>query len=158
MLLVKNRSASFDYELLGKFTAGIVLKGYEVKAVKEKRANLTGAYVQLLGDKELYVINMYIGKYSKQSQKSEETDLRRTRKLLLTGSEIEKVRRMMQQKGRTAVPTALLLEHNLVKLEFAIAKGRKQAQKRHLEKEKQIKKDLETEAKEFNRSEGFTDT
>ena len=64
---------------------------------------------------------------------------------------------MLQQKGRTAVPLALLLEHNMVKLEFAIAKGRKQAQKKHLEKEKQIQKDLEREAKEFNRSEGLTD-
>jgi len=155
MLLVKNRSASFDYELLDKFTAGIVLKGYEVKAAKEKRANLTGSYVQLLGDGEIYIVNMYIGHYSKQSQKSSESDLRRTRKLLLTKFEIEKVRRLLQQKGRAAVPTALLLEHNLVKLEFAIAKGRKQAQKKHLEKEKQIKKDLEREAKEVKRSIGF---
>jgi len=155
MLLVKNRSASFDYELLDKFTAGIVLKGYEVKAAKEKRANLTGSYVQLLGDGEIYIVNMYIGHYSKQSQKSSESDLRRTRKLLLTKFEIEKVRRLLQQKGRAAVPTALLLEHNLVKLEFAIAKGRKQAQKKHLEKEKQIKKDLEREAKEVKRSIGL---
>src|SRR3990167_8401915 len=111
MLLVKNRSASFDYEIIEKFTAGIVLKGYEVKAVKEKKANLAGAYVQLLGGSELYAVNMYIGHYSKQSQKTLESDLRRTRKLLLTNSE----------------------------------------------NEKQIQKDLEREAKEFNRSEGLTD-
>ena len=81
MLIAKNRKAHFDYEIVQKFTAGIVLTGYEVKAVREGKVELKGTFVQVIGG-ELYVVNMYIGRYSSMSQKYDEKDSRHSRKLL----------------------------------------------------------------------------
>ena len=150
MLIAKNRKAFYEHEILEKFTAGIRLHGYEVKAVKEGRVNFDGSYVHILGHRPV-VINMHIGAYSKQSQDVDELSTRRTRQLLLTKSEIEKLTRELTQKGKTAVPLALILSKNLVKLELGIAKGRKKAEKKHLEKERQIRKDLERTVKETTR-------
>ena len=94
------------------------------------------------------MVNLYIGPYSKQSQEVNEQTSRRTRNLLLTKSEIEKLKRELSLKGKTAVPLALILSNNLLKLELGIAKGRKKAEKKHLEKERQIQKDLEHARKE----------
>ncbi len=150
MLLAKNRKAFYDHEILEKFTAGIALKGYEVKAVKEGKVNMDGSFVQVLGH-EVYVINMYIGQYSKQSQETGKQQSRTSRKLLLRKEEIEKLQRELAQKGKTAIPLALILSHNMIKLEFGIAKGRKKVEKKHLEKERQIKRDLEKAVKETHK-------
>lgn len=151
MLLVKNRKAHFEHEILEKFTAGISLQGYEVKAIREGKANFDGSYIQVLRGIPM-VVNMYIGPYSKQSQKVGEQESRRSRKLLLHKIEVEKIQKELSEKGKTAIPLALTLEHNLVKLEFGIAKGRKKSEKKHVEKERQIKRDLEKTFKETFRS------
>jgi len=148
MLLAKNRKALYDYEVIEKFLAGVQLLGYEVKAVKEGKANFDGAYVQVI-DNEAFVVNMYIGYYSRQSGKVDPEQARRSRKLLLNRHEIDKLKKEVVQKGKTAVPLALLLSNNLVKLEFAIVKGRKKRSKKQLEKERQVKKDLAMEAKKL---------
>ena len=150
MLLAKNRKALFDHEIIGKFTAGIILKGYEVKAVREGKVNLNGSYIQVVGNVPV-VVNMNIGKYSKQSQSLAEHENTRSRTLLLGKKEIETLRRELSQKGRTALPLALLLKNNMIKLELGIAKGRKKEEKKHLEKERQIKRDLERDVKESGR-------
>jgi len=148
MLISKNRKALFDHELLEKFTAGIILKGYEVKAIKENKATFDGSYVQLI-EGEPFVVNMYVGKYSKQSRDFDELSARRNRKILLNKSEIDKLAREISQKGKTAVPLALILDKGNIKLEFAIVKGRKEFEKKQVAKERQIKKDLENETKEL---------
>lgn len=148
MLISKNRKALFDHELLEKFTAGIVLKGFEVKAVKENKATFDGSYIQII-EGEVFVVNMYIGKYSKQSRDFDELNARRNRKLLLNKSEIAKLAREISQKGKTAVPLALILDKGNIKLEFAIVRGRKEFEKKMVAKERQIKKDLAVEAKEL---------
>ena len=89
--------------------------------------------------------------YSKQSQKVPDSDSRRTRKLLLNKSEIKRLQTELSQKGKTAVPLALLLDHGLVKLEFALVKGRKKQDKRLVEKQRQIQRDMEREIKEVAR-------
>ena len=150
MLLVKNRRAYYDFEVIEKFVAGIVLKGYEVKALREKKANFEGAYIKAEKD-GVYIINMHIGSYSKQSQEVAETSLRSTRKLLITAREREKLEKELNQKGKTAIPLSLLLKNNMVKLEFAVVKGKKKLGKKHIEKEKQIVKEMEKEAKEFKK-------
>ena len=147
MLLIKNKKGLFDNEVLEKYTAGIVLKGYEVKAIREGKANFDGSYVQIIGGIP-YVVNMYVGTYSKQSQDVAENDLRKSRRLLLKASEIEKIQREIAIKGKTAIPTALVVTHNMVKLELAVVRGRKKLEKKHIEKERQIKRDFEVEAKE----------
>lgn len=151
MLLAKNRRALYDYEIIEKYLAGIDLRGFEVKAVRERKVNFEGSYVQVVGD-EVVLVNLHIGRYSKQSQDVPDDDTRRTRRLLLTKREIEQIKRELQQKGKTAVPLALVLRNNMVKLEFAVVKGRKQRSKKQLEKERQIRKDMEKEVKEFRRS------
>lgn len=141
MLLVKNRKALYNNELLEKLVAGIVLRGYEVKAIREGKVTFEGAYIAIKND-GCYVMNMHIGRYSKQSQDIPEEETTKQRKLLLNKNELEMMKREISQKGKTAVPLALILEHNLIKLELAIVKGRKEYEKKHLEKEKQIQKDL----------------
>jgi SsrA-binding protein len=150
MLLVKNRRAYYDYEIIEKFLAGMVLRGYEVKALREKKANFDGAYIKV--DKgEVFVVNMYIGRYSKQSQEVSDTNLRNQRKLLLTKQETERLQKAINEKGRTAVPLALLLKNNMIKLEIAVVKGKKIVGKKHVAKEKQVRRDMEKEKKDFER-------
>lgn len=146
MLLAKNRKALRNFEIIDRYTAGVVFKGYEVKAVKEGRVNFEGSYVRF-EDGVPVVSNLHIARYSKQSQKYDEEGSREPRKLLLNKAEIQKLSKDLNQKGKTAVPLALFLKNNLVKLEFAVVKGRSDYGKKHLEKEKQIEKDAREEAK-----------
>jgi len=145
MLLAKNRRALFDFDVIEKFMAGIVLRGFEVKAIKEGKVNFEGAFIKIIGG-EAFVVNMQIGRYSKQSQK--EVDQTRSRKLLLNKRELERLAVQLNQKGKTALPLALLLSHDLVKLEFAVAKGRKKYEKRAVQRERQIKRDVELALKD----------
>lgn len=140
MLLVKNRKALHNHEIIEKFIAGMVLKGYEVKAIREKKVSFEGAYIKVEKGKA-FVTNMHIGPYSKQSQ--EVIDTKSDRQLLLNAREIQKIEKEIKQKGKTVIPLALLLKNNLVKLEIAVVKGRKKHEKKQVAKEKQIKKDLE---------------
>ena len=140
MLLAKNRKALHNHEILEKFIAGIVLKGYEVKAIKEGKVAFEGAFVKIVNNNAV-VTGLHIGKYSKQWQDVQDT--RVDRQLLLNQREIQKIRQETQQKGKTVIPLALLLKNNLIKLEIATVKGRKKHEKKTLAKEKQIKKDLE---------------
>lgn len=138
MQLVYNRKALFNYEIVERYIAGIVLHGYEVKALREKKGNLDGAFIKFEGG-EAFVTGMSIAPYSKQSQDVE--DLARPRKLLLTVKEMEEIARELHEKGKTAVPLAIHLDHNLIKLELAVVKGRKKFGKKQVEKERQIEKD-----------------
>ncbi len=154
MLLVKNKKATHEYEIIEKFMAGIALKGYEVKAIREGKVGFDGSYIKMLQGRP-YVVGMTIGRYSKQSQDVDKLDTDRSRALLMTKKEIEKLQRELNQKGKTAIPLALVLRNNMVKLESAIVKGRTKYEKKVVAKEKQIKKDLEKFNSEIRRSTGF---
>jgi SsrA-binding protein len=154
MIVSRNKKAFYDAEIAKKYMAGIKLRGYEVKAVKEGKVNFDGSYVQFIGN-DLFVVNMYIGKYTHQSQDISDNEQRRSRKLLLKSEELEAIRRYMQEKGRISMPLNLLLEHNLVKLELGVGKLRKKLEKKQVEKEKQIKKDLESQSKEYRQTVGM---
>jgi len=144
MLLANNRKAYYNYEILDKFLAGVVLKGYEVKGCREKKINLDASFIKV-EDAGVFVVNMDIGKYSKQSQEVDNT--KRPRKLLITGREQEMLEKELNQKGKTAVPLAVLLKNNLIKIEIGIVKGKKAAGKKQTLKERQIRRDMEQEAK-----------
>jgi SsrA-binding protein len=148
MLLSKNRKAFYDYQIIEKYMAGIKLTGAEVKAIKEGKVSFEGSYIGIEGD-SIVVKGLYIGRYSKMGDKVGEDFFTRDRVLLLKHNEIAAIRKDLKQKGKSAVPLALLMRHNLVKLEFAVVKGKKQFEKKHLEKEKQIKRDLEKEARSY---------
>ena len=108
MLIAKNKKALFNNEVVEKYLAGIVLKGYEVKSVREKNVSFEGAYISIDND-NVVVKNLHIGKYSKQSQEHNENTSKRTRQLLLNKNEIAKLKREISEKGKTAIPLALLL-------------------------------------------------
>jgi len=145
-LLAKNRKALFDYGIIDKYTAGIVLEGHEVKSIREGNVNFEGSYISMV-ENEPYVVNLYIGRYSKKSFDTKPFDPKRPRKLLLESKEINEISRALSEKGRTAVPLALVLSNNLIKLEIATVKGMKKYEKKQVAKEKQMEKDLQKEAK-----------
>jgi len=149
-LLAKNRKAFYDHRLVEKYTAGVVLQGSEVKALREKKASFEGSYIMLMKGRPC-LINLYIGQYSKQGRGYSEQESKRTRELLLTKHEIEALRRHLQQKGLTAIPTAIILLNGKVKLEFAVVKGKKEFEKKQTAKERQIDRDLQAVSKDFRR-------
>lgn len=154
MLLAKNRKAKFKYEILDTYLAGIVLNGYEVKAIREKKVSFEGSYVKFVENKP-YVAGLHIGRYSKQSQDAENIDTKRERALLLNKNEIIKLRTEINQKGKTVVPMALVLRNNMIKLELAVVKGRKKHEKKVVAKEKQLNKELDIATKNLRKTEGM---
>lgn len=147
MIILTNKKAYFEYQILEKYTCGIKLLGYEAKALREGKGRLEGSYVNVI-DKKIQVINFYIGRYSKLSQKIEDQDLSRTRLLLLNKKEISGIVSEISQKGKSCVPLNLRMEHGLFKLEIAIVKGKKEYEKKVVTKERQLKRELEREKKQ----------
>jgi len=147
MIILTNKKAYFEYSILEKYIAGVKLKGYEAKALREGKGKLEGSYVKVL-DEKLKVVNFGIGKYSKISQKLEDEDISRTKDLLLNKKEISEIKRELDQKGKSCVPLNLRIERGLFKLEIAIVKGKKEFEKKVVVKERQQKRDLEREKKQ----------
>lgn len=147
MLVAKNKKGLFNNEVIEKYLAGIVLKGYEVKAIREKNVSFEGAYISVVNG--LVVIkNLHIGKYSKQSQDHTDLGAKRDRQLLLNKTEIRQLTKHISEKGKTAIPLALLLKNGKIKLELAVVKGRKKHEKKSVLKERQMEIDLKKEAKQ----------
>jgi SsrA-binding protein len=122
-----NRRARFDYELIQTFEAGVVLVGSEVKSVWNGRINLTDAYCRIQGD-ELWLINADIEPYANAT--NFQPDRHRDRKLLLHRKEITLIERRSLEKGLTIVPTKVYFNHGKVKVEIALARGKKEYDKR----------------------------
>jgi len=146
MIILTNKKAYFEYSILDKFIAGVKLKGFEAKALREGKGKLEGSYVKEL-DGKLKVVNFGIGAYSKISQKLEEGEFSRTKDLLLNKREILEIKRELAQKGKSCVPLNLRIERGLFKLEIAIVKGKKEYERKASVKEKQQKRELEKEKK-----------
>ena len=130
-----NRKASFEYFLLDKYTAGIVLAGSEVKSIRTSGVSLDDSYVIIRGT-NVYIKNMFIKPYEKTTAFA--LDERRDRKLLLNKKEILKLSRQLNDIGLTIVPTKIYFEKNLVKVEIALAKGKKIYDKRESIKQKEL--------------------
>jgi SsrA-binding protein len=140
---IKNKKASYQYFLEDTFTAGIQLQGVEVKSIRNGKASIGEAYCRLQGD-ELFVFNMYIAEYENRGY--EESEPRRPRKLLLNRTEINKIVKKLKNVGYTIVPTKMYVtDAGWVKLDIALAKGKKQRDKREDLKQKDIKRDMERE-------------
>ena len=138
---IKNRRASFEYHFLETFIAGIVLKGTEIKSLREGKANLQDAFGVFFKE-ELWVKQMHISPYTQAAHFNH--DLTRERKLLLSKKELKKLEKGMQEKGVTIVPTRLFInDRGFAKLEIAMAKGKKLHDKREGIKEKDVKRELE---------------
>ena len=138
---IKNRRATFDYEILDTFTAGIVLTGTEIKSIRSGHASLvdTFCYVSSLG--EVWVKNMNIAHYFYGSYNNHEA--RRDRKLLLTKKELTRLRKATNDAGITIVPLRLFInDRGLAKLVIGIARGKKEYDKRQAIKEREDKRNL----------------
>ena len=132
--LLNNKKVYHDYTLQDKYDAGIVLEGWEVKAIRKHRVNLQECHI-IIRNHECWMIGAHITPLPTTTTYSN-PDPTRSRKLLLTRREINKLVGAVQQKGFTIVPCRLFLKTNLIKLQIALAKGKKQHDKRQAEKEK----------------------
>ena len=144
-VFAENKKAYFNYQILEKFEAGIVLIGHEVKSIKLGRMNLAGSYV-VIREKEVFLIGCYIPPYQPRN-----TPLgynpERSRKLLLKKSEIKYLIGKSKQKSLTLVPLKVYTKNRNIKLEFGVGKGKRKADKRESikkrETDRKIKKALE---------------
>lgn len=136
---ITNRKAFFDAEILERFEAGINLTGAEVKAVRAGHADLHGSFVRIMGS-EAYLINANIFPY--EYARPQGYDARRTRKLLLHKKEIIAIKSKIEGQNLTLVPISLYTTHNLIKLEVALGKPKKQFDKRKDLKQKTLDRDI----------------
>jgi SsrA-binding protein len=134
MSIIDNRKAFHDYFIEERYEAGLVLEGWEVKSIRAGRANLKEAYVILQGG-EPFVIGMHISPLPAASTHVR-ADPVRTRKLLLNADEISKLIGKVEQKGYTLVPLDLHYTKGRVKISIGLAKGKKQHDKRAVEKDR----------------------
>ena len=138
---IKKRKATFDYEILETFTTGIVLTGTEIKSIRQGKCGLTDTYCMVINN-EVWVKNMYIAEYSYGSYNNHTTH--RDRKLLLNRKEIRRIARETMQPGFSIVPLRLFInERGLAKLVIAIARGKRQYDKRQSIKEREDKRSID---------------
>ena len=132
-IISNNRKARFNYFFSEFFEAGIVLKGSEVKSLREGKANISESYA-FDNAGEIYLINSHIPSYKESSYNNH--DPRRNRKLLLNKKEINKLIGKINREGFTLIPTKLYFKKGKAKIEIAVAKGKKQYDKRHTKKKR----------------------
>ncbi|EPA00533.1 tmRNA-binding protein SmpB [Indibacter alkaliphilus LW1] len=137
---IKNKKASYEFEFIDTFKAGLVLKGTEIKSIREGKVSLTEAYC-FFRKGELFIKQMHIAPYSMASSYNHEAV--RERKLLLSKKELEKLESKFEEKGLSIIPVRIFInDKGLAKLEIALARGKKVHDKRQSIKEKDTKREL----------------
>ena len=139
-VLSDNRQAGHNYHLLERFEAGLALTGTEVKAAKDGKIQLKDSFAEVSGN-EAWLLNAHISQYSHGNRENHEPT--RRRKLLLHREEIDKLLAKTREKGLTLIPTKMYLKNGRIKLELAVAKGKKLHDKRESER----KREMESEAR-----------
>ena len=139
--LSENRRARYDYEILESYEAGLELFGYEVKAIKTGHVSLKGSYV-VIRNKEAYLINAFVPPYQ-PANTPDDYKPERTRRLLLKKSEIKSLIGKSKAKGLTLVPLKLYTKKSKIKLQFALAKGKREIDKREEIKKREVKREIE---------------
>ena len=139
-LISSNKKAGFNYLLFDKFEAGISLLGTEIKSIRKNGANLADSYVKITDNLEAYLIGCHISPYEFGNIYNH--DPKRDRKLLLNKKEILKILNKVKQEKYTVVPTQMYFSSRWVKLEIALAKGKKLYDKRETLKKKDIQMDI----------------
>ncbi len=138
---IKNKKASYEFEFIDKFVAGLVLTGTEIKSIREGKVSLTEAFCYFRRD-ELYIKQMHIAPYTMAA--SYNHDAVRERKLLLNKKELNKLQTKFAEKGLSIIPLRIFVnDRGLAKMEIALAKGKKIHDKRDSIKEKDAKRDLQ---------------
>lgn len=141
MKSIENRKAYFDYEIIEKFQAGLVLKGCEVKSLRQGKGNLRDSFGQIRKE-ELWLFNMHIAPYLQASHNNLD-DPTRPRKLLLKKREIKKLIGKMKEKGLTLLPLKVYLKRNIFKVELGLGKAKKNYDKRDKIKKRQLDREVE---------------
>ncbi len=143
-IVTVNRKARHDYHILDTYEAGLVLKGTEVKSVRNNQVSIKESYAQFKGT-ELYIINMHIAPYEFGNRFNLEP--KRDRKLLLNGKQLAKLKGQIDTKGVTLIPLKLYFKNGYAKVEIALAKGKKLYDKRIDLTKKAIQRETERELK-----------
>ena len=145
-IITQNKKAFFDYEILDRLEAGLVLTGDEVKSIKAGHISLIGSFAHIK-DGELFLVNCNITPYAKAYQKKDDAALR-TRKLLVHSNELTRLVGDISRKGITVLPLKIYLnERSLIKVELGIGKHKKASNKKELIKERDIKRETQREIK-----------
>lgn len=139
---IKNKKAEYQFFLIDRYTAGLVLTGSEIKSVREGKASINESFCVFLQN-ELFIKNMYIAEYTHGSAFNHQP--RRDRKLLLTRRELRRLQDKVKEKGLTIIPVLLFIDDKgRAKLEIALAKGKKLYDKRESLKEKDLKRQMQS--------------
>ncbi len=136
---VDNRRARFEYEFLERIEAGIVLTGTEIKSLRSGQTSISEAYARIR-DGELWLLSMYVPPYKQGSFSNVEPN--RPRKLLLHRKDIDRLAGRISEKGLTLVPTRLYFKRGRAKVEIALARGKKQWDKRREERDRDVKREI----------------
>lgn len=146
-IVAKNKKALFDYEILDRVEAGIVLSGTEIKAVRAGKLNIRDSFVRINNNQEAFIINMHIGAYDHGNVFNHEET--RQRKLLLHKKEIAQLAQEVQEKSLTIVPLQAYIKDNRLKVEIALARGKKNYDKREAQKQKDADREIEKALKNY---------
>ena len=145
--LAQNKKAWHDYEFVEKVEAGVSLLGTEVKSIRDRQVDLEGAYARIEGS-EVWLVGCKIAPYEKAG--FENHDPLRKRKLLLHRTQIRKIKTKLEQRGFTLVPTKVYVNaRGLIKVELALARGKRQFDKRRKIQDKQVRRDLDRNMKKY---------
>jgi len=148
-ILARNRKAFHDYHILQKFEAGLVLEGSEVKSLRAGLVSLKESYATVRGE-EVFLVNMHITPYEKATIRP--PDPLRDRKLLLNRRELKKIIIKVEERGMTLIPLSLYLKNQWVKVEIALAQGKRQYDKRTDKENLMAKREIERVFKERHRN------
>lgn len=144
MLLLKNKTAHRDYEILKTYTAGVVLLGSEVKSLRLKHGSFAGSFVKIING-EAWLLNVQINPYTFADNR--DYDPKRSRKLLLSHKEIDQLNQIDQQKKISIVPLSFETSGRQIKLAIGVGRGKKEFEKRADLKAKAVQRDVERELK-----------
>ena len=144
---IRNKRATFDYEIIEKYVAGIQLGGTEIKSIRQGKASLVDSYCYFVNG-ELWLKGMHIAEYFYGTYNNHQPD--RERKLLLTKKELQKIERKTKESGLTIIPLRLFLtDRGWAKVEIALAKGKKRHDKRETLKLKDAKREMDRMRKNY---------
>jgi SsrA-binding protein len=145
---IQNKKARFEYEIRDKYTAGIVLTGTEIKAIRQSKASIAESFCEFNEQGELFVVNMSIEEYSHGTHNNHKP--KAERKLLLNKRELKKLEKEVKNTGLTIVPLRMFINKNgFAKIDIALAKGKKLYDKRETIKDRDNKRDLARIKKNF---------
>ena len=146
---IKNKKARFNYELLDTYIAGIVLKGTEIKSIRQGKASIAESFCEFNEKGDLFIVNMHVDEYNHAGHFNHQP--RAERKLLLNRKELDKLKKEVTASGLTIVPLLLFInDRGLAKLRIALAKGKKEYDKRETIKARESKRNLDRIKKSFN--------